>query len=109
VLHTNPGSTLPSLNSGNLEADIIEGSTVFESVLFARSIDAVSAVLMRDTLMNDYVTEPLIAAETDWVVTFPTKRFYVNGAGAPIRPFTTVLEHVDRDGLRAHQLPLLGS
>jgi hypothetical protein len=89
VLHTNPGSTLPSLNSGNLEADIIEGSTVFESILFDRSIDAVSAVLMRDTLMNDYVTEPLIAAETDWVVTFPTKRFYVNGASAPIRPFTT--------------------
>jgi hypothetical protein len=89
ILHTNPGSTLPSLNSGNREADIIEGSTVYESVLFDRSIDAVSAVLMRNSLMNDYVTEPLIAAETDWVITFPTKRFYVNGALAPIRPFTT--------------------
>ncbi|MBI3148129.1 MAG: hypothetical protein HYZ17_06400 [Betaproteobacteria bacterium] len=39
--------------------------------------DPVSAVLMQDDIANEYVIEPVnSSAGTDWVVSFPTKRFY---------------------------------
>ncbi|MEO7431021.1 MAG: hypothetical protein ABIV12_03015 [Dokdonella sp.] len=56
---------------------------------YPRGIDAVSAVLMADSISNDYLVSAGLGANTDWIVTFPTKRFYVdpalvgNTAGAP--------------------------
>lgn len=44
--------------------------------------DAVSAVLMRDSVMNTYVLDTGTLSATDWIVTFPTKRNYV-GANDP--------------------------
>ena len=40
--------------------------------------DTVSAALMHNAVMNEYVVDQSIKAGTDWVITFPTKRFYVN-------------------------------
>lgn len=50
-----------------------------------REIDAVSAVLTEASIANEYTIDrrPNDAdrdSKTDWVVTFPTKRFYVNTA-----------------------------
>ncbi len=54
----------------------------------SQPVDAVSAVLTHDAVMNEYVTDPSILAGTDWVVTMPTKNFYVAvGTGAAISPF----------------------
>ena len=45
--------------------------------------------------MNEYTTEASVAGQTEWVVTFPTKRFYVHDIPEEdfpdgyIRPFTT--------------------
>jgi hypothetical protein len=39
--------------------------------------DPVSAVLMEDQVLNEYVIDAGIAANTDWVITMPTKRYYV--------------------------------
>jgi len=53
-------------------------------------IDAVSAVLMSSSISNEFLTDPGLGANTDWVITFPTKRFYVDDArypGARIAPF----------------------
>ncbi|MEX0334481.1 hypothetical protein [Vibrio tubiashii] len=46
----------------------------------AGSKEALSALLMRTSISNDYVLEPGLNAATDWVVTFPTKRDFVNMA-----------------------------
>jgi hypothetical protein len=89
-IHAQPGSTEPTLASG----DSVVGS-VFTEAGFAlpsgeldEPIDAVSYVLMHDAIMNEYTTEFKVLAQTEWVVTFPTKRFYVNTD--PVRaPFTT--------------------
>jgi len=58
-----------------------------------RSIDAVSAVLAQDTLFNEFITAPELGASSEWVITFPTKRFYVDqtlvGASA-VQPFARV-------------------
>jgi hypothetical protein len=40
--------------------------------------DAVTAIMMRSHVYNEYTVEPGLKAATDWVVTMPTKRFYVN-------------------------------
>jgi len=50
--------------------------------------DAVSAVLIHDNIMNEFVLDPSTRSGTDWVVTMPTKRFYVNvGTGNAPRLF----------------------
>ncbi len=36
-----------------------------------------SALMMRTAVLNEFTVEPILAAGTDWVVNFPTKRFYV--------------------------------
>lgn len=72
-IHTDPSTTIPSLEDADKVA-VISG----QSFTTDTSIDAVSVVLMKSALMNDFVTSNDIAAATDLVVTFPTKRFYVN-------------------------------
>ena len=44
----------------------------------SRRIDAVSAVLMADRIYNEYQISTALAAASDWVVTMPTKAFYVD-------------------------------
>jgi len=52
------------------------------------SADPVSAVLMHDNVLNEFVLDAGTASGTDWVVTFPTKRYYVNvGTGNAPRLF----------------------
>ena len=66
-----------------------------------RGIDAVSAVLMAERLYNEYNIESELGAATDWVVTFPTKQFYVDpgllptlpgAAPQPVRPFEAIFD-----------------
>lgn len=85
--HNLPGDEAPSLNAGDPVATFKNGS---DSV-FASGFDAVSAVLMKQDLVNDYAYGAGLNAQTDWVVTFPTKRAYVNtGTTVANPPFTTV-------------------
>ena len=50
--------------------------------------DPVSAVLMHNAVMNEFVLDPGTKSGTDWVVTFPTKRFYINtGTGSAPKLF----------------------
>jgi len=79
VLHGPPGDSFPGLNSGNvLDATVFSDSGgTLPSAMFTRGVDALSYVFMHDAIMNEYVTEVDINAATEWVVTFPTKSFYV--------------------------------
>jgi hypothetical protein len=45
---------------------------------YQNGIDAVSAVFAADAIQNEYLIDPNLGAETDWVVTFPTKGYYVD-------------------------------
>lgn len=49
-------------------------------------IDAVSAALMKASVINEYVLDTATASATDWVVTFPTKWAYVNNKGTSALP-----------------------
>ena len=84
-LHTETGSVIPSLADADAVATFPNGATID----FELGIDAVSAVLMKATIQNDYLVGEALKGETNWVVTFPTKTQYVNG-DEPVAPFTSV-------------------
>lgn len=87
VLFTNSGSTTPSLQQVNggggptaVVAHVFLGGGTLQTLTYPQSqaIDAVSAVFQASALMNTWVANEDASFGTDWVVTFPTKRFYVN-------------------------------
>lgn len=86
----------PSLqNANSLESNLTARAYVFingslVTADYDLGVDAVSAVFMSDSLYNEYFVDADFGANTDWIVTFPTKRFYVDDlayAGAPRLPF----------------------
>ncbi len=96
-LHTGPGALTPSLASAAPASVVFNGGAVVSSTWTGSALpgaDAVSATIMHDSIMNEWNSETSggITAYTDWVVTFPTKRFYVPNNGAPASsPFTAAL------------------
>jgi len=60
--------------------------------------DPVSAVLMRNQVMNEYVLDAATKSGTDWVITFPTKRFYVHAGTGPA---TKLFQRNFNDGVGA--------
>jgi hypothetical protein len=87
-IHFVPGTIHPSLNDGDQEtAYVIDVSSGVPVVVARdyfeapdRTVAAVSAVFMHDTLANTFVIEEDLNAATEWVVTFPTKNWYVDSA-----------------------------
>ncbi|MEM9532923.1 MAG: hypothetical protein AAGA23_18525 [Pseudomonadota bacterium] len=97
TLHAVPSTEAPSL----VDADTGSPASV-QSIVFNRGqivtsdwaiaagegrVDAVSAVYMHDAIYNEYAIDSVLNGATEWVMTFPTKRFYVdNDPATP--PFT---------------------
>lgn len=81
--HTAPGSINPNLSNGTSTTAYTfntngSGNVSLATTSFASAVDAVSAVFMTDNVYNEYVVDPAYGQSTEWVVTFPTKRFYVD-------------------------------
>lgn len=103
-LHAVPGTVFPSLNSGDVTDAFVfmDDGTVLESSGLTRGVDAVSFVFMHDQIMNEYATRGGINAQTEWVLTFPTKHFYVYEPSAdplvpPVVPFTSTWDPETRE------------
>jgi hypothetical protein len=88
-LYSPPGSLLPDLSSVSpARSDIFTGDTGGDAVITVpdwvaaggQSIDAVSAVLMRGVIANEFNVD--FNFKTDFVITAPTKRFYVSAGSA---------------------------
>jgi len=82
-LHREPGTIHPSLNDGDQStATVFFGVPQDKAVDLTypsnRTVEAVSALFMHENIMNEYTIEKVASASTEWVVTFPTKRFYVD-------------------------------
>jgi len=80
-LHAYPGTKDPSLNAGDQKtANVFFGvpSNQAVSLPYPRGVEAVSAVFMHDHVMNEFTVEEDLFAATEWVLTFPTKSFYVD-------------------------------
>jgi hypothetical protein len=86
-LHSFPGTEAPSLNDGdNWTGFVFTDTGDIASAEFLQGVDAVSFVFMHDALMNEYNVETGLGALSEWVITFPTKNFYVNNGGG-VAPF----------------------
>lgn len=73
-----PGSVKPDLKQASPATSVVfkNGGTI-ASTWTAGTADAVSSVLMHDNLINEFVLDTATLSATDWVVTMPTKRYYV--------------------------------
>jgi len=87
--HTGPGDAKPNLSTAITDspqnvatAYVPIGNAMIKADYPAstRGVDAVTAVLMADALYNEFDIEAQAGASSDWVVTFPTKQFYVDPA-----------------------------
>ena len=97
-----PSSNLnPSLQDANnpsiavngvARAFVFEGGGNLLTADYANGIDAVSAVFMVDAIYNEYIVQDTLGANTDWIVTFPTKRFYVDKDVYPANPTAPFVE-----------------
>jgi hypothetical protein len=79
-LHVEPGTSFPNLNSGSAYAANVNLDGETDQISYDRGIDAISAVFMHDTIMNEYALGGVAAAQSEWVITFPTKGWYVDSA-----------------------------
>ena len=71
-----PGSILPDLTQGDVNSVVFYGGQAVNN-LWSSSQKAVSALIMHDDLINEYVLDAATLSGTDWVVTMPTKRYFV--------------------------------
>ncbi|MHB9021044.1 MAG: hypothetical protein ACYC3A_04375 [Halothiobacillus sp.] len=90
-IYSTPGTITPNLSTAMTTDPILFNSNTGTTTTFSlagfpatpsASVNAFSSMFMTRDLMNDYVVDPAINAGTDWVVTFPTKNFYVNNGMA---------------------------
>ena len=84
VNHTAPGRDRPSLNDANgglngLTSYVFDRGRLITSNWTQTGLNfkAVSAVLMREAVFNEYEVDPNLGAASEWIVTFPTRRFHV--------------------------------
>ena len=92
-----PNGVAPTLDRANssdgtpgVTANVVDDNGQPMTLHYALGIDAVSAVFMSAALRNEFLTDGSLGANTDWIVTLPTKRFYVDDtiyASAPRLPF----------------------
>jgi len=97
-LHTNPGSVLPSLAQAqtddflNATANIFNGGASVVSFPFTGTgsgLKAVSAVFMHNEIYNEFATRSSanLLAQSEWVITFPTKRLHIRQTQPARLPF----------------------
>lgn len=90
-LYSDPGNLNPDLRNvlparsdvfveGTLGVPALRSVADWTAVAGGQAVDAVSAVFMRSAVMNEY--DVSTGFKTDWVITAPTKRYYVN-TGTP--------------------------
>lgn len=114
VQHYSTGTLNPTLDSTdvrNRTSTVFYNNDVTElpgmlTEVWGNGAQAVSAVLMAETVMNEFTINPAVDGETAWVVTFPTKWWFSDenftGSETVARPpFTDVFElydELDPDG-----------
>lgn len=91
-LHSAPGAGLPSLSMAQpLISRVITDQDQVVTSQWPTGTDAVSAILMSGSIMNNYSINPNVNAETSLVLTFPTKHFY--NSQIPVQqPFSAIFD-----------------
>ena len=90
--YQNTSTTAPDLRDADpwSTTEDGDGNTVWADWTGKPKANAVSAALMKNAIINEFVLDPATASATDWVITFPTKSFYVTKL-ITTAPFQSVL------------------
>jgi hypothetical protein len=95
------GPTLDQANTSGIDGARayvpIEGAELPLAADFSAGIDAVSAVLTTAAIEDEYIVDPALGAATDWIITYPTKSWYVDKMLYPQNATTPFVEPF-RDG-----------
>lgn len=76
IVHTTAGSSEPNLDSGSHNSQIIyQGETI--KTTWEHGYQAVSALLMKKSVTNEYNLIKDVQGKTDWVTTFPTLSYHM--------------------------------
>ena len=96
-LHTEPGSVLPSLaqaqsnDAGDATAIVFNDGvlTQFPFTCTGAGLRAVSAVFMQSEIYNEFASRSSanLSAQSEWVITFPTKRLHLRQTQPARLPF----------------------
>ncbi len=100
AMHTGPGHSQPTLNSAEPISHVIANGELVTSHWRASistggnadsgsAIDAISALLQARAISNEFMTDPSIGGNSEWVVTLPTRRFYVDTRYGAVLPTPT--------------------
>lgn len=110
ILHFSPGNDFPNLRQADYtdDNDVLVNSYVVDPATgkaieseWIHGEDAVSSLFMSEEIINEYVLDMDLDAATEWIVTFPTKRFYTDEAivGSVAKAPFTELYQDQGDGL----------
>ncbi len=77
VFHTEPESELPDLSNGTSESLVTYQGRAVQTI-WPTGYEAVSALIMKTKIENQFDVTREVAGKTDWVLSFPTLRFHKN-------------------------------
>ena len=107
VIWATPESVLPTLGSVNPKiSNVFRTSQTAPAVVAStwtslgmNAADPVTAVFMRDNIINEFVLDSSTLSGTDWVITMPTKRTYVGNDAlvGGVRQFTAAQRPFQRN------------
>ncbi len=85
--HTEPGSPEPDLNAAFPESRVLldDGEMVVSE--WTHGFEAVSAVLTKSGIINEYAIDQGVGGKTEWLLSYPTKGYH-SGSDDVIAPFT---------------------
>ncbi len=86
-IHTEPGSAEPNLSSAFPQSSVLLDNGDLEVADWENGYEAVSAVFMSTYIYNEYVLDSVINGKTEWVISFPTKKYFTLPDSPIMRPF----------------------
>ena len=89
IQHTAAGEPTPNLSTGTKDSLVISNGQAIETT-WPTGYEAISALLMKNNLINEINLEPSVAAQTEWVVSFPTLFYHLNDENSAQTPFKIV-------------------
>ena len=82
-VYDTPGDIHPDLTQVNPPVSVVVANNAFYQSDWSdwQPVDAISALFMHDHVYNTFILDSGTKSGTDWVLTFPTKRYYYDSQG----------------------------
>ena len=87
-VHTEPGSPEPNLSSAFPQSSVQLDNGELEVAEWENGYEAVSAVFMSTYIYNEYVLDSVINGQSEWVLSFPTKKYHTMPGSSVTPPLT---------------------